>query len=194
MPSFNQLSDMELIALAKDGEEAAFSHLYDRYWGVLFLHARRMLANEEEAKDLVQTFFYNLFVNLPQLTFETSFNSYVYRCIRNMVLDYIKHQHVVHRYLASFNDFMDSGTLITDQEVRRRELEQLIEEGVSTLPPKMQQIFRLSRMEQLSHKEIAQKLSISEHTVKSQINNALRILRNKLGAGLVLLFFNNGDF
>ncbi|GHE32782.1 RNA polymerase sigma factor [Sphingobacterium griseoflavum] len=194
MPLSNQLSDFELVALAKEGDEAAFAQLYNRYWAVLFLHARRMIADDEEAKDLVQTFFYKLLVNLSHFTFETSFSSYVYRAVRNMVLDHMKHQGVIRKYLASFQDFVAAGAPITDQEIRRRELERLIEEEVSALPAKMQEIFRLSRMEQLTHKEIGKKLNISEHTVKSQISNALRILRSRLGSGMLLFLLNHSDF
>jgi len=187
MNNYTELPDLVLIQLAKEGDQQAFSHIYERYWGVLFIHARKILANEEEAKDIVQNLFFGLYSNIHQLDFKTSFASYLYRSVKNMVLDHIKHQKVVDRYLGSFNAFAEQGVPVTDQEIRRKELERIIEAGMEALPGKMKEVFLLSRRENMSHKEIAEKLGITQHTIKSQISNAIRILREKIGA--LTMFF-----
>jgi len=72
-------------------------------------------------------------------------------------------------------------------------LADLIEKEIQALPSKMRQIFELSRKQYLSYKEIAEQLEISEHTVKSQVSNALRILKLKLGvsAGAILFLLHH---
>ncbi|MNL17944.1 RNA polymerase sigma factor [compost metagenome] len=60
------------------------------------------------------------------------------------------------------------------------ELTRLIDKEVSALPQKMKEIFEMSRNQELSHREIAAQLNISDHTVKKQINNAIKILRPKI--------------
>jgi RNA polymerase sigma-70 factor (ECF subfamily) len=186
MDNYTELPDLVLIQLTKEGDQLAFSHIYERYWGMLFIHARKILGNEEEAKDIVQNLFFSLYTNISHIDFKTTLSFYLYRSVKNMVLDHIKHQKIVDRYLESFSNFSDHGALITDQEIRRKELEKIIEQGIDELPGKMKEVFVLSRRENMSHKEIAEKLGITQHTIKSQISNAIRILRNKIGACLML--------
>ncbi|MNY42390.1 RNA polymerase sigma factor [compost metagenome] len=73
--------------------------------------------------------------------------------------------------------------------MREKQLKEIIEEEISALPARMQEIFRMSRFEQMSHKEIAEKLALSEQTVKDQVKKALRILRIKLGLIAYLTLF-----
>jgi RNA polymerase sigma factor (sigma-70 family) len=83
-------------------------------------------------------------------------------------------------YTKSFQDFLDEGEYITDNYIREKEFSQIIEKEIAALPDKMRQVFELSRRQNLSRKEIAEKLNLSEKTVKNQITNALKILRGKL--------------
>ena len=104
------------------------------------------------------------------------------------ILDLIAHQQVESKYMSSLQDFMTQGVCITDHSIREKQLAALIEKGISDLPPKMKEVFELSRKHKLSHKEIAEKLNLSEQTVKKQVNNALKILRVKLGTMLFISF------
>ncbi|MNI50552.1 RNA polymerase sigma factor [compost metagenome] len=72
--------------------------------------------------------------------------------------------------------------------MRNRELAERIELEVAQLPAKMREVFELSRNAHLSHREIALRMDISDKTVKKQMNNALKILRLKLGSLFVLIF------
>jgi RNA polymerase sigma factor (sigma-70 family) len=92
------------------------------------------------------------------------------------------------QYIKSYEHIVDNGSAITDHGIRVKLLKEFIEKEVSNLPPKMREIFELSRNEHLSHKEIAHKLEVSEKTVRNQINNALKILRGKWGIVIYLLF------
>ncbi|WP_316834629.1 RNA polymerase sigma-70 factor [Pedobacter nutrimenti] len=189
MYNYKNLSDPELIDLAREGDHIAFTQIYDRYWSVLYLHAKKMLNDEEEAKDIVQNLFYNLLQAIPTLNFQISLSAYLYRSVRNMVLDAIRHQQTAARYLESFNQTLQENHLITDDSVRERELERLIENEIKRLPKKMREVFLLSRKEHLSHKQISDRLGITEHTIKSQIGNAIKILRMKINVVLVVILY-----
>src|SRR5690606_994169 len=112
--------------------------------------------------------------------------AYLYISIRNRILNIIAHKHVQSVHIQSLQHLINQGVCQTDYLVREKELRAIIEEEIAALPNKMQEIFEMSRSQYLSHKEIASALDLSEHTVKKQVNNALRILRTKLGI-LVLL-------
>lgn len=76
--------------------------------------------------------------------------------------------------------FIEKGEYVTDQQLLEQELKEAIEKEIALLPPKMREVFELSRKQDLSYKEIADQLHISDKTVKKQVNNALHILREKL--------------
>lgn len=175
------------MALIAQSDKAAFSELYNRYKGVLYLHAYRMLEDEEEANDILQELFTTLWLRREDLVFTVSVTSYLYQSVRNRVLDVFAHKKVAQKYMDSLNQFIETGEYSTDEQVREQELRMLIEQEVALLPAKMREIFELSRVNNLSYKEIADELNISDKTVKKQVNNALRILRQKID--LIVIYF-----
>jgi RNA polymerase sigma-70 factor (ECF subfamily) len=187
MTAYRSHTDQELTALLQSGDQAAFAEIYDRYWSVLFLHARNLLRENEEARDIVQELFTGLWQKSHSLETSTSLSAYLYKATRNKVFDHLKHKKVVKDYLESLNEFIEEGQLQTDTLVREKELAAVIENEISLLPAKMRAIFELSRKQHLSYQQIAEELDISEHTVKSQVSNALRILRTKVGPTAMLI-------
>jgi RNA polymerase sigma-70 factor, ECF subfamily len=180
-------TDGELIALLQAGDQQAFTEIYNRYKGPLILHAYKKLGSFEDAKEIVQELFSHLWSIHAQLPEITNCSAYLYTLTRNRVLNYIAHQQVEARYAASFQQFASEGHDATDLLLRERELQRLIDKEIDALPPKMREVFLLSRKEHLSHKEIAEKLNLSEFTVKNHIKSALKILRLKLGMTTLLL-------
>lgn len=189
MAAYSSFTDQELTDLLKSGNEAAFAEVYKRYWSVLFLHARRMLGDSEEARDITQELFTGLWLKATTIEFANSLSSYLYKAVRNKVFDHLKHDKITNDYLKSLNEFLIAGELINDDEQRVKELAEIIEAEIRALPAKMRVVFELSRKQHLSYKEIAEQLGISEHTVKSQVSNALHILRAKVGATTAIVYY-----
>lgn len=189
MLEYKELSDRDLVAAIQAADEKAYAEIFERYWTVLFLHAMHMLRDEEEARDIVQELFTVLWQKASDLQITSTLSAYLYKSVRNRVFDHIKRKKVMTDYLQSLSDFMDEGLLETDTLIREKQLHEAIEAEIAALPSKMRVIFELSRKQHLSYKEIAQQLNITEHTVKSQVSNALRILRSKFGATAVLFYF-----
>lgn len=186
MSYYSARSDDELVALLRNGDAAAYTVIYNRYFDALYLQARQKLNNAEEAQDIVHELFTALWTKREVLEIKTSLTAYLYGAVRNRILDLIAHQQVESKYMRSLQDYLSQGTCITDHAIREKLLVQLIEKCIAALPDKMRAIFELSRKEKLSHKEIAEQLNLSEQTVKKQVNNALKILRTKLGAMLFI--------
>lgn len=181
MEDYSKFCDSELQGLLMGGDARAFTEIYHRYKGVLHQHALNMLKDRDEAKDILQELFTNLWHNRESIHIQINLSGYLYSGIRNRVLNLIAHKQVESKYIASLEDFIHKGEFITDHRVRERQLAELIEKEIAALPPKMREIFRLSRISNMSHKEIAEGLSLSEQTVRTQVRNALRLLRVKLG-------------
>jgi len=189
MSTYPNLSDFRLVALFKEGDRNAYEEIYYRYWAIMFRHARKMLRSDEEAKDLIQDVFSVFWTDGPTLDLKSTVSAYLYSVMRYKVFNLIDRQKVRTDYLSSLESFIDRNEYSSDYRVREKQMEAIIEKEVAALPEKMREVFELSRKANLSYKEIAEKLNISDNTVKKQINNALKILRSRLGVRLFLLFF-----
>ena len=187
MHPYCKIADNELIGLFREGDVNAFEEMHRRYYPVLYSHAYRRLPEREEIKDILQEVFTCLWNNRLTLTFESGINAYLYTCVRNRIINVYKHHRIKDLYLHSLECFAKDPDMNTDERLRTKELIALLEQEIEALPPKMSLVFKMSRQEQLSHKQIAQKLDISVLTVRKQINNSLKILRTKLGALFSLL-------
>lgn len=191
--SVNKLNietDELLLRQIMDGDYAAFSELFGRYREPLYFHAKRMLGDNDEARDIVQDLFAALWSKRETLVIPAAVDNYLYGSVRNRILDFIAHQKVISRYAASFDLFLEKGISSTDDLVREKELARIIQTEIAHLPEKMREIFELSRNEELSYKEIAQRLNLSEHTVKKQAQRALKILRMRIKVNLFFSFFS----
>ncbi len=182
MRAYNTLNDIELTDLLRNGDHVAYTEIYKRYWALLFRNARKMLHDDEEATDVVQEVFTLLWEKASYFHLETSLSAYLYAAVRNKIINIINRQKLKVNYLSSLSSFLEIGSSITDETIRNRELAEQIEKEIALLPPKMRQVFELSRKAHLSYKQIAEEIDISEGTVKKQVHNAIKILRLKLGA------------
>ncbi|WP_207535991.1 RNA polymerase sigma factor [Desertivirga arenae] len=180
-------NENDLLFKLRQGDERAFAEIYNQYKGMLFLHAYRMVQDADEAHDVVHELFASLWSKRENLEIKTSIKAYLYNAVKNRILDFIAHQKVVSRYVDSLDNFVEKGEFYVDDKLREKELEATIAMEVSLLPEKMREVFELSRNFNYSHKQIAEILGISDKTVKKQVANAVKILRNKINA-VVFIF------
>lgn len=192
MSDYSSFSDTELIVLLRQKDEFAFTEIYRRNWHMLFLHAKKILDNEDEAKDLVQDLFSKFWIKAGELDVKTNLKGYLYTAIRNSILNHIRKKKVNHDFIDLIAEQMDENDNATVEGIDERELISLINAEIEQLPPKMKYIFELSRKEFLSNKEIAAQLDMTEDAVKKQISRAIQTLRQKLGnyAGISLLLLS----
>lgn len=192
MSEYKAYSDQKLVALLKEGKQAAFTEIYDRYWASMYMHVYKMLRDKEEAKDLLQDMFSLLWIKSSELKVETKLSGHLYISARNRVFNLIQKNKVKSDYLSSVAAFLSEAGTETIEKLNEKDLINAIEAEIQNLPTKMREIFELSRKENLTHKEIAEKLNLSDQTVRKQVQNALRILRPKLftiGTGIGFLLF-----
>ncbi|MBT2561713.1 RNA polymerase sigma-70 factor [Pedobacter sp. ISL-68] len=188
MPAYADYSDEELAILLQQGDEQAFAEIYDRFKGLLFVHAYKRLNNQEEAEDVLHDLFAVLWNRRTELSIETSLSAYLYTAVRNRIFKLISHKKITAAYVSLSQTAKEKGYTVTDHLVRTNQLAVLIEAEINALPPKMREVFILSRQKNLNHKEISEKLGLSEQTVSKQITNALKILRMRLGFIAYLYF------
>lgn len=188
---YSTLNDSNLIECLLKGDELAFAEIYSRYKTVLFLHARRMLQDDEQARDVVQEIFTAIWIKKEELRIITSLKSYLFSSVKHKILNLLLHQKHVEKHMQAMLKLHNTGSFSTDLAVQEKEMARLIEAEIQNLPARMREVFVLSRREELSNKEIAQRMGIAEETVKKQIVYALKILRVKLKVISFLLILLN---
>jgi RNA polymerase sigma-70 factor (family 1) len=191
MLDYQTLTDHVLAGLLANGDHKAYTQLYNRYFRLLYGYTYRKLQREDQSKDIIQEFFTELWAKREQLTPNENVGGYFFTAVNNRILNFFLREDVKSRYVQSFMQSLPGEGIATDHLVREKQLMALIEIEIQALPEKMRRIFELSRKEHLTHKEIAERLSISEKTVDRQISNAINRLRSKLEILLIILYFHN---
>ena len=190
MADYINYTDDALIPLLYNGDRGAYTEIYNRYHGLLYVFALNRLKDREEAKDIIHELFLKLWTNHTHLQITGRLSVYLYTAVRNRIINHITHQQVAARYIDSFLSYIEhTDYQSADHLVRHNDLQTFIQREIDLLQPRMREVFELSRHSSLTRKEIAEKLGISEQTVKSHMHNALKILKSRLGYLFLMVFF-----
>ncbi|MEM6737980.1 MAG: RNA polymerase sigma-70 factor [Bacteroidota bacterium] len=163
---------------------AGFTLLYKTYLDYIFDICYSYLGDEEISKNITADIFASIWDRRDALHQEGlkkgSWKNYLARAAKNKIVDHLRSKEQSKRYLATSLEDLPWYENTTDQKVDHEELVQQINWAINQLPTKCQQVFRLSREANLSNKEIAERLGISDHAVKRHIEIALKKLRAHL--------------
>nr|WP_255785018.1 RNA polymerase sigma-70 factor [Membranihabitans maritimus] len=177
--------------MIKKGDKEAFNTIYRRYWEYLYTSANYILQDRDACMDVVQEVFVWFWENRNQWNISSP-KSYLATAVKFKVTNVIRRGKIKDTILEDLKErmSMEANISSTEAEMEVMELKQIIREFSVQLPVRCQEVFRLSRFEHLTNKEIAQRLGISEKTVENQITIALRKLRTTLGhMAFWLVFF-----
>jgi len=188
MASRKTLSDNELLQLLKQSDHSAYTEIYNRYFQLIYVHVYKKLQDEDQSKDIVQEIFASLWFKRDSIGFIGNIPGYLINAARYKIFDLFAHEQVKQKHYESLQEFLTSRPVIsTDYQIREAQFKAYIDQQIAALPPKMRVIFEMSRKEELNHQEIADRLSTSVNNVSTQVTNALRILRSKLGLLILTL-------
>jgi RNA polymerase sigma factor (sigma-70 family) len=170
-----QVSDAELLHSIKKDDTAAFKILYDRYWEALYLKACRRV-DKDEAKDMVQEVMTTLWRRRQEIVTheDGDIGRYLHTAVKYRIISHYAHTTTEIRNSGLFEVL--SGQAFIDV-LEAKELNEFLEKEIGNLPSRMQQIFRMSREDDLSITDIAQQLGLSEQTIKNQLTEALKRIR-----------------
>ncbi len=181
-----QLSDKTLIKQLKKGNRLAFNQLYERHWDAMYQASYRLLRDQELAKDVLQEVFFDLWTRRESLGLK-NVSGYLYRAVRFQSLKQLRRAPLLdihHEYFANVLAINN-----TQQQLDVDQLEKTLTASLDELPPKYKEIFELSRFQNLSNKEIADRLELSQRTVDWYLHTVLKHLKGRLSiAGMLLLW------
>lgn len=165
---------------------SSFEKAFREFYPSLVAFANKQLKDLDASEDIVQELFVYLYEKKDQVTITDSLKPYLFKAIFNRCKSYQRKQMTHEKYEQSLKD--------SDQNEYRdllmeTELEERVYREINKLPDRCREVFKLSRFEDLSNDEIADKLNISKRTVETQISKALKSLRSSLDPKTFYTFF-----
>lgn len=186
---YTDTDDDKLFARIEQGEEEAFTIVYNKYHKLLYVLAHRYLMNTEMAEDAVQYVFTRLWEHRSELCVGISLKNYLFTMTKNYVLNLIRNENTA---LAKNYEIAQSALGYEDdliEKLEKRELMSLFYKAVDRLPDRKRAICVMKVREELSNKEIAERLGLSVNTIKTHYSDALKLLRLYLGKMLMFVTF-----
>ena len=185
MQPLNQ--DKNLFLALKQGEIFSFRQIYSLHWSVLYKYAYNIIRNKDVCEEIVQETFFSLWNKREELQITHSLQAYLFTAVKYQTLNFIRAEKVRSAYAESFTAFESRLVDNSNEEnIHLADLKKHVEIEISKLPEKCQQIYRLSRNENQSIKNISSLLNLSHKTVENQLSKALKHLRSSLGNFLFL--------
>lgn len=158
--------------------EASFEGLFNSYYEALTHYAFTFMKNNDEAEDIVQQVYINLWENRMKLEIHTSARSFLYKAVHNTCLNRIKHLKIKSSHHQELAYVQPNDTYQVDND--HKELINRMHAALANLPEQCRKIFEMSRFEQLKYQEIANQLNLSVKTIENQMGKALKIMRTEL--------------
>ena len=176
--------------------DLTYKALFRRYYPSLIFYATR-LVGEEEAEDVVQDVFVELWKRKDSIEIGEQIQAFLYRAVYTRALNVLKHRNVEDGYCAAMEEINrrraefyqpDNNEVI--RKIEDRELRKEIHDAINERPDKCKEVFKLSYLHDMKNKEIADVLGVSLRTVEAHMYKALKFLRNRLGhLWFILLLF-----
>ncbi|MCS3795138.1 RNA polymerase sigma-70 factor [Niastella sp. OAS944] len=191
---YKLLADNVLLKLLKISDELAYKELYLRYWRKLYHSAVSKTNSKEVAEDIVQSVFTDLW-DRREIHQINCIAAYLETAVKYQIINYIKSAISKRTQYAGFGELQKSEDESADLPLLMQELNMAIDKAISQLPQKTQTIFRLSRFEKQSNKEISRIMDLSEKAVEYHITQSLKslrfFLRDFILVDFILLLFEN---
>lgn len=172
----------------KENVSGAFERIYRYHVADLLEFASQRLSSLEEARDLVQDVFADIYERKEALEIKCSLRAYLFTALKYKIIDHIRknaHRKFYIEFLHSLTEEQDDSFF--DNFVFN-DLHQLADKEIQRLPARMREAFLLSRQKNLTIAEIARSMNVSEQTVKNQISTAITKLRPVVDKLIILLF------
>ncbi len=165
----------------KEGDEAALGKIFDVYYSDLVSRIFRIIPDSDTCQDIAQDVFVELWNKRSSIEIHSSLGAYLNRAAVNRALNYLKSRNRgIIDGSAELVETADIGEVFLTDVRQTEEMELRLHRAIEKLPERCRAVFALSRFEDLSHKEIADRLGISVKTIENQITKAMKLLRESL--------------
>lgn len=169
--------ERKMLISLKKGDEKAYEILFGLYYNKVKSFILGLTKDRFVSDDLAQNIFMKLWVNREKLDAVENLSSYLFTISRNEVYDYFRREASVKQYMDTF---FDESEMYCQLELKydQEKIEKIVERCVDMMPSQRKIIYTMSRKENLSNAEIAQKINVSKRTVDAHIYQALKDIRS----------------
>jgi RNA polymerase sigma-70 factor (ECF subfamily) len=177
---------IDVISELQSGNRKVFEQVFKQYFQMLCFEAKGYIRADYLVEEIVCDVFTRLWMNRHKIKITISLREYLIKSVHNSCIDHYRHQKVQERLKAELGEAQKIYSTLADLDenpldyIVTVELEERIEKAIDTLPGQYARAFKLSRFNDLSYEEIALEMDISINSVKTNIKNALAILRINL--------------
>ncbi|MFY0652820.1 MAG: sigma-70 family RNA polymerase sigma factor [Cyclobacteriaceae bacterium] len=177
---FFKNSDKSTVLHLKEGDEKAFTTLFDKYAQKIYCSCRKLQMNHEDAEGVVQDVFLKIWRNRGNLNEELSFNSYVLTIAKSMIIKASRKQvlHLAYEQHAAFNQ--PSYNNQTEDYIIFSDLEALSQECMDHLPKQQRQVFMMKTQDNFTMDQISEELDITKRTAENHFYRACKELKLRL--------------
>ncbi|TDE11297.1 RNA polymerase sigma-70 factor [Dyadobacter psychrotolerans] len=161
-------------------DEESFKDIYNQYWEKVFTVCYHNLGDTERAKGMVQEIFKSLWERKDELEITQSVEGYLIRSAKFKVFEFIRNKKIREQHLEQIVYNRIESVNFTENEVMLQNLKDRLTNLIDSLPTQCRRVFKMSREEGLSNKEIASDLLISERAVEYHITKAISSLKSRL--------------
>lgn len=173
-------TEKELLLLAAQGSEPAFTLLFNRYKHKLYSYLLSLTTSPQIAEDIIQDTFLKLWKDRAGLEAIDHLGAYLFTMTRNLAINALKRIARETAILATLQPQQNNLVATAPDNLSLKEVEQLLHQTIQSLPPQQKLIYTLSREQGLKHEDIAHQLHLSSSTVRNHIVQALRTIRKKI--------------
>lgn len=189
--TIKHIPEPEFCRLLLAGDEHAFRVLFERFHRKIFQFAFNFLKCKDQSEEIVQQTFLRFWQTRSQLDPSRPLAPLLFTIARRVLIDSWRKQAASTRFRENIARHMNMTTNETEEQILSSDLARITEEALGKLSEKQHEVFTLSRYEELSYDDIAERLCISKHTVKYHLVNALKIIKEYLkkhDVGSIYLF------
>lgn len=186
---YSSFSDEQLFNLIENGDKVAFTEAYNKYHRLLYSVSYRYLMDREKAEEAVQYVFVRLWEYRSDLNIGISLKNYLFTMTKNYVLNIIRNENFMtekqYELAQRASEFADDFV----EKFENRERMDIFYKALDKLPEQKREICLLKVREELSNKEIAERMNLSVNTIKTHYSEALKLLRIHLKKMLMIILF-----
>jgi RNA polymerase sigma-70 factor (ECF subfamily) len=178
LTSVSKQEEKELIIRLIEGDGDAFERIYYLYADRVYYFALRYLKNTADTEEVVQEVFTKIWESRKNIDPDLSFSGYILTTTKNTIFN-DNRKKVNHQAYCSFAiSYLQKNMQSVEDEIVYKDLMALLNKTIDRLPPKRQEIFKMSRLQGMSYKEISKELTISEKTIETHMRLALRDIKS----------------
>ena len=182
--------DREYVESLKEGGFAAFEVLFKKYAENLYAFTLSITREPYIAEEITQLVFMKIWEKRDQIEKDLPFKSFIFSIAYSETISWLRKEKSEKRKTEGYKAETETVSNETDYFIEFNNIKSLAIQTIDNFPKKRKEIFKLSREQGYSNKEIATRLNISVRTVESQISAALKTLKEKLGRdGIIGLLF-----